>query len=195
MNRQFSIFSAILLFTIGTIFAQNNSQFISQTVPPGIEAGQEFDVSITFANTGTTTWTDAELYHLGSQNPQDNFNYGVNRLFLPNDVLPGEQVTIEATLTAPSTIGLYYFQWQMVQDGVEWFGEMSETVNFVVDEELTDSLFSAGNGFSVSNHIVSTSFFTWFTVDGGQQSSPWIPLEGRESWTGGVYFWKEFIKQ
>jgi len=195
MNRLFSKFTAIIFFSISTIFGQNNSQFISQTIPTGVEAGQEFDVSITFANTGTTTWTDAELYHLGSQNPQDNFNYGVNRLLLPNDVLPGEQVTITATLTAPATVGFYYFQWQMVQDGVEWFGEKSETVNFVVSVELTDSLFSAGNEFSVSNHIVSTSFFTWFSVDGGQLSSPWIPLEGRESWTGGVGFWKEFIKQ
>ena len=194
MNRLLSLFTAILLFT-GAIYSQNNSQFISQTVPPGVEAGQEFDISITFANTGTTTWTDSELYHLGSQNPQDNFNWGVNRLVLPNDVSPGEQVTITATLTAPSVIGLYYFQWQMVQDGVEWFGEKSEAVSFVVDEELTDSLFINGDGFLISDHIVSTSFFTWFSVDGGQQSSPWIPLEGRETWTGGVSFWKEFIKQ
>jgi len=195
MNKIFSILTAIIFFSINTIQAQNDSKFISQSVPQEIEAGEQFDISISFENTGTTTWSDAELYHLGSQNPQDNFNWGVNRLFLPCDVLPGEQVTITATLTAPSTIGMYYFQWQMVQDGVEWFGEKSETVSFVVKCELTDSLFGAGNHFSVSSHIVSTSFFTWFTVDGGQQSSPWIPLEGRESWSGGVDFWMEFIKQ
>jgi hypothetical protein len=195
MNRLFIKFTISLIFAISNIVAQNNSQFILQTVPSGIEAGQQFDITITFENTGTTTWTDAELYHLGSQNPQDNLNWGPNRLLLPNDVLPGEQVTLSATLTAPSTVGLYYFQWQMVQDGVEWFGEKTETVNFVVNVELTDSLFSGDEGFSVSSHIVSSSFFTWFTIDDGQQNSPWIPLEGRESWTGGVYFWKEFIKQ
>ena len=187
------IITGILTSTV--IFGQNDSQFISQTVPENIQAGEQFDVSLTFKNTGTTTWTDAGLYHLGTQNPQDNFFFGVNRLFLPNDVLPGEEVTITATLTAPEMHGLYYFQWQMVQDGVEWFGEKSEAVVLVITEDLNDSLFTAGNSFSVSSHIVSTSFFTWFTVDGGQQSSPWIPLEGRESWTGGVDFWKEFIKE
>lgn len=177
------------------IFAQNDAQFVAQSVDENLQAGAPFTISITFKNTGTTTWTDSALYHIGTQNPQDNFIFGVNRLLLPQDVPPGEEVTVTATLTAPSEAGLYYFQWQMVQDGVEWFGEKSEAVVLIIGAELAGDLFRPGKSFSTASHIVSTSFFTWFSAEGGQQSSPWIPLEGRETWTGTVSFWMNFIKE
>jgi hypothetical protein len=35
---------------------------------------------------------------------------------------PGQNVTFNFNVTAPSTPGMYNFQWKMVQDFVEWFG-------------------------------------------------------------------------
>ncbi len=184
-----------LLITLGNVFGQNSSKFISQTLPENIEPGDTFNVSIVFQNTSDITWSESSLYHIGSQSPQDNFYWGTNRLYLPGDVAPGEQVTITATLSAPVDEGLYAFQWQMVQDGVEWFGEKSELVYFPVLPEGADSLLTAGDHFSVDNHIVATSFFSWYGAHEGQQSSPWVAVGGRESWTGTPDFWKRMIKE
>jgi len=152
-------------------------------------------VSFIFKNTGTTTWEMANLYRLGAQLPEDNIIWGSNRINLPNDVVPNNQVTINFTFTAPNQIGAYYFQWQMVQDGVEWFGEKSIQVIIPVVSDINDSLMSAGHHLSVSSHIVATSFFHWYDINGGQLSGPWIPINGRATWTGGVEFWKQMIKE
>ncbi len=120
------------LFISVVLSAQNKAQFISQTVPDSISPGQIFDISVTFKNTGNKTWTSSGNYRCGTQAPQDNvFWNGVNRVTLPNDVAPEQEVTFAVTLSAPEDEGVYVIQWQMVQDGVEWFGEKSEIVPFV----------------------------------------------------------------
>ena len=171
------------------------AQFISQSIPANIQAGQEFVASITFKNTGTTTWSESNFFRLGSKSPANNFTWGTNRIYLTSDVAPGEEYTFVDTLTAPANSGFYIFQWQMEIEGQGWFGEESTPEEVIILRNMQDSLLSHANSFSVNNHIVSTSFFTWFGQDQGQQSSPWIPLEGRENWTGDVEFWKTIIKQ
>ncbi len=47
---------------------------------------------------------------------------------MPSSVAPGQQVTLNFTVTAPSTSGSYNFQWRMVHDGVVWFGDTSPNV-------------------------------------------------------------------
>jgi hypothetical protein len=106
----------------------NQSQYIAQAFPAQLNTGETFHVEIRFKNTGNTVWSAGNLYSLGSQNPQDNNTWGINRISLPYDVAPGNEVSFVADLTAPTTPGTYNFQWQMVQDGVEWFGELSENV-------------------------------------------------------------------
>jgi len=187
-----------LLITIFNlqVYSQNQSEYISQDIPELINPGEEFTFTIVFKNTGSTIWQYENFYNLGSQFPQDNFYWGTNRISLPHDVAPDEEVSITTNLTAPSEAGVYGFQWKMVQDGVEWFGEASEQLIIVVGNQIqSDSLLSSGTAFTVSDHIVSTSFFQWFTIDGGQQLSPWIPVNGRASWTGEVPFWKTMIKE
>ena len=49
--------------------------------------------------------------------------------------------------------------------------------------------------FNRTDHVVSTSFFHWFTSTGGQVSGPWLPREGRPAWTGEADWWKGQIKQ
>ena len=87
-------------------------------------AGQTYTVSLTMRNNGSNTWTAATLYRLGSRNPTDNWTWGPARVALPASVSPGAQVTFTFNVTAPSTPGTYNFQWSMVQDGVQWFGEL-----------------------------------------------------------------------
>ena len=112
--------------------AGNHAVFISQNIPTTVATNEVFNVSLTFENTGNTTWEAGNNYNLGSQSPQDNYTWGVNRIAVPNSVTPGEQVTITANLTAPSTVETYNFQWQMVQDAVAWFGEFSDIFSITV---------------------------------------------------------------
>ena len=49
--------------------------------------------------------------------------------------------------------------------------------------------------FKPGEPTVSTTFFIWYASNGGQLSGPWMPLEGRENWTGTSDWWKTQIKQ
>jgi RHS repeat-associated protein len=108
----------------------NEAQFVSQSLPAGytrLFSGQTMPLSVQMRNNGTTTWSASHAYALGSQSPQDNWNWGMGRVALPHDVAPGETVTFNMTLTAPQVTGAgnVSVQWRMVQDGVEWFGQAS----------------------------------------------------------------------
>jgi RHS repeat-associated protein len=103
----------------------NGAQFISQSAPQTMIAGQTYAVSITMKNTGSDSWTTTSHYNLSSQNAQDNTTWGLGRVALPSAVASGSQVTFNFTVTAPATSGTYNFQWRMVQDGVEWFGDLT----------------------------------------------------------------------
>jgi len=173
----------------------NNSEFISQTVPTSLNANEQFSVSLTFKNTGNTTWSENDLFRLGSKSPDNNLNWGENRMYLSNPVAPGEEITFTRNLTAPSVSGFYVFQWQMEIEGQGWLGELSAPIEIIITQNNSDSLLFSGNNFSVNNHIVATSFFTWYGVGQGQQSSPWVALYGRNTWTGSVEFWKRMIKE
>ncbi|HWT03608.1 MAG TPA: M4 family metallopeptidase [Pyrinomonadaceae bacterium] len=110
----------------------NGAIFVSQSVPTSMTAGQTYSVSVTMYNSGTTTWT-SDVYKLGAQNPHDNVTWGTHRIYLPygTTVSPGSYYTFYFNVTAPSTPGYYNFQWRMVQEGVEWFGDY--TANVVVN--------------------------------------------------------------
>jgi len=103
----------------------NNAEYIAQSVPTTMYAGEPYNVSVTMRNTGNTTWPAGSVFRLGSQNPQDNMNWGLNRVQLTQSVPPGGQVTFNFTVSAPG-VGKWNFQWRMVQEGVEWFGAMTE---------------------------------------------------------------------
>jgi hypothetical protein len=131
--------------------AFNGATFISQSVPTSMIAGQSYAVSLTMKNTGTTTWQSGTLHRLGTQNPTDNTTWmGANRVTLPSAITPDATCTFSFNVTAPSTPGSYNFQWRMVQDGVEWFGEMSANlpVNVVANVPPSISLTAPANAAS-----------------------------------------------
>ena len=119
------IVSAILLLNGMHLIAQNNSKFVSQNVQTSVNPGQNFNASFTFKNTGSTTWYINGDYSwwLGSENPRDNFTWGTNRAGRVNTtVSPGQSYTFNGSFTAPVQDGEYNFQWQMLQNYVEWPG-------------------------------------------------------------------------
>ena len=100
----------------------NNATFVTQSVPATMTAGQTYSVSVTMKNTGTSTWSAANNYKLGSQNPADNTTWGPSRATLAASVAPGAQYTFTYNITAPTTLGTHNFQWGMIREGTGWFG-------------------------------------------------------------------------
>jgi len=103
--------------------------FLSQSDrPANLASGSTFTFQITMENTGSTTWTP-NGYGLGFDSPEDATTWGTNRIPVPRDVGPGEWVTFDLSLTAPTTTHMmsYNFSWRLVRDGVEWFGEATPT--------------------------------------------------------------------
>ncbi|MFI9811695.1 C1 family peptidase [Saccharothrix variisporea] len=103
-------------------FLPRDAQFVTQSVPAAVVAGQHHDMTVTMRNVGSETWRPGVI-RLGSQSPQDNLHWGLGRVELPAPVPPGGIATFTFRVTAPAKIGNAHFQWRMVQDGVEWFGD------------------------------------------------------------------------
>ena len=157
-------------FTFTTL--PNDAAFVSQSVPATMTAGEAYAVTVRMLNQGTSTWTPGQLYRLGSQNPQDNTTWGLGRVGLSagDSVSPGATTTFSFVVTAPSSPGSYNFQWQMVQDGVEWFG--AKTPNMAIQvvprvdqaqfvSQSVPSVMIRQNAYSVSVTMKNTGNTTW----------------------------------
>lgn len=118
---------------------QNDAGFVTQIVPSFVTAGKPFLVKLGFQNTGSEVWTPAGNYRLGSQNPQDNSTWGTSRQQLaPGDMIGYQQQKwFEFNAVAPSVPGNYMFQWRMLKEGVEWFGEFSPAIQIAVTPPAT----------------------------------------------------------
>lgn len=129
---------------------KNDAEFIDQEVPETMVAGQSYTISVTMKNIGTTAWTDEAKYRLGSQSPQDNGLWG-GRIFLfpGKSIEPKDKVSFSATVTAPTDPGIYDFQWRMLREGQEWFGEKTKDIEVTVvasSEELSAVEGEGGSG-------------------------------------------------
>jgi hypothetical protein len=85
-------------------------------------------VMITARNKGSTTWSRAAGYRLGSQAPQDSTTWGTSRVDLPPSTLsidPEQAAVFQFQAIAPATPGSYNFCWQMLREQVAWFGAAS----------------------------------------------------------------------
>jgi hypothetical protein len=105
--------------------SQMYAQFVSMSgVPASVVAGQTFTANVTFQNTGACTWTAANSYRLGSQNPENNTTWGASRAYLSasDAIAPGQSKTFTINAAAPSTAGSYGWGWRMVREGVNWLG-------------------------------------------------------------------------
>jgi hypothetical protein len=119
----------------------DDAQFVREDVPSYMVVGRAYSASVTFKNSGNSEWTKEKKFNLGSQNPQDNDLWG-KRISLAGGetVLPGQEKTFIFSVTAPKSPGTFNFQWQMVEELKQWFGEKSENVPIVVVEEGNKNL-------------------------------------------------------
>jgi|GEM_PF-1225358 subtilisin family serine protease len=112
-----------------------NSQYLGQSVPNTVQAGQTFPVTVTMRNTGTAPWTRTENFVLASEEPFANTTWGQNtvRLTLSENIANGQQKVFSWNAKAPTTPGTYKFRWRMRYGNAgQSFGNFSQTVNINV---------------------------------------------------------------
>jgi len=119
------------LIGVGNASAQSNASFVSFQPPPGnMVTSQTVSVSVTMYNNGGSAWIENQGFRLGAWNPQDNTQWGLNRVNMSSGAVvnPGQSYTFSFQVTAPTTPGTYAWEWRMVHEWVQWFGEASPTI-------------------------------------------------------------------
>ena len=95
--------------------------------PDSIVAGESAVARIHLVNTGTQTWPASGAapvrvsYHWADASGKPSGTEGV-RSPLPRDVGPGDSVDVDAVIAAPGRYGRYALVWDLLQEGVAWFG-------------------------------------------------------------------------
>lgn len=124
---------------------------IAVSTPTFLEASQGISVPVVVANSGLRAW-DPERVHLSyhwlwlvpreltARSRWDvPYHTGI-RTDLAEPVAPGERRSLGGRVLAPSVPGLYWLQWDMVEEGVTWFSQVAprhpRTLVVVVPAEL-----------------------------------------------------------
>lgn len=113
----------------------NNSEYVNQTIPLSMVAGNDYKLSVSMKNTGTTTWVSGmnNGYRLQLASNPDNSSWSSTPVYLSQSIEPGQTATIDFTMRAPLTVGTYSMQW-MMNNGVSYFGQAAPTVLVTVTE-------------------------------------------------------------
>jgi hypothetical protein len=124
---------------------QLDSSYLDADFPLSLYPGQQAEVVVRFRNNGDLTWDtsgDNPVY-LGTQMPQDRSSdfYTPGDWVSPNrasaassPVNPGQTGEFRFTVTAPYEPGNYAESFQLVKEGVTWFGPVM-TLNMEVEEK------------------------------------------------------------
>jgi|GEM_PF-2665524 len=91
-------------------------------IPESLKPGQNTLIYVKIYNTGTTNWTSAGKYSLGTLEPWDNTIWGGNRFPIPESH-KGSQRDLLLNITAPTKPGNYTFKIGLIQEYVQWFGK------------------------------------------------------------------------
>lgn len=151
---------------VSPTYAAYSCDFVSDTIPATMTVGQSYNVSITFRNRGLL-WNSARGFALGAVGNSDPFT-GTTRVSPSSEVWPNTTWTFNFTLTAPATPGAYTTDWQMLREGVTWFGPQFArviTVNAPTGN-LTGTVTHAVTAMPISGATVTLSGVGSTTTNG-----------------------------
>jgi regulation of enolase protein 1 (concanavalin A-like superfamily) len=135
----------------------DDAQFISQSVPGEMLAGQTYNVSVNMRNVGNAAWTAGGGYQLvyagaaQGANPTAVSPWGVSQTALTSSVAAQQNASFSFAVTAPASPGRYEFRWRMAKappapQTPAPFGAASSsfTVNAVAQGSAAGALQNAG---------------------------------------------------
>jgi hypothetical protein len=116
----------------------DNATLVSAGFPASLSCGEARRVTISFRNTGSTTWTEG-AFLLAAVAGSDPL-YGAGRVFLGTGetVVPDGTHDFTFTLLAPNTAATYTTAWRMLHEGIGPFGDTASgdvVVNALPDPE------------------------------------------------------------
>ena len=123
----------------------------------------------------TASWPAGSTYRLGSRNPTDNTTWGFARVALATPVAPGETANIVIKARAPAVPGTYDFQWRPIQEGIEYFGELTDSIAISVTPPLFAASFVSQ---TVPNPLLPGRTYNASIVMQNTGAGPWNPLHG-----------------
>lgn len=144
----------------------NAASITYQTIPATMIAGSVNPIAVMVANTGNTSWNAVDGYRLGSQNPAGTAIWGQQRLGISGSVAPGQSYLFYTSVTAPSTPGTYNMQWQMLVEGVAWFGAPTQNVAVVVKSQSTTTHSVSNSSPAVNESIRLTANVSGYSPTG-----------------------------
>ncbi len=165
-----------------------DSQFVGQTIASSMASGQTYYVTVSFKNTGSTPWTKATGFKLGSMNPELDSTWGLSTVSLgaTETINPGDTKVFKFTVYAPGIAGNFNFQWQM-RSGAGAFGEASTNVIEPVLKkahaarflsQATSTTVKAGQQFWVQVSMKNVGTNTWSAAGGYSLR----PVTGMPTW-------------
>jgi hypothetical protein len=177
------------------------AEFVAQSVPSSMIAGQTYTVSVVYKNTSNVPWSLPDAFALGSSNTLDNTTWGLSRVAMQTGevIQPGEIKKFQFRVDAPSTPGTHNFQWTMRREFVGAFGQPSTNVAVNVNSagsaakyvsQSVPSSVKAGATFSVRVKMQNIGTRTWTRAAGyalnvtgtsGNWGSPTIDLGPTEA--------------
>ena len=102
--------------------------------PRVLTSGEEIAVPAAIVNAGTRAWDPASMhfsYHWLWLVPRElvrrsrtvPYHDGIRTELGERAVPPGSRVSLQGRLLAPDVPGVYWLQWDMVEEGVQWFAQ------------------------------------------------------------------------
>lgn len=148
---------------------EKDAQILDVQVPTQVLGNQQIPINITVKNTGTRSWTKADLYRLGA----DGSTTTIFRSSISDGITVknGDIYTFTLELKAPSS-GSAQLSLMMLQEGVAWFGEkksLSIPVNRPSAAEITEIKFitpiNAGKDYTAEITAKNTGSVVWTAAD------------------------------
>ncbi|MBN1550401.1 SPASM domain-containing protein [bacterium] len=102
------------------------------------KCGESLQISCHIINTGGATWqhrtsSSIRTIRLGAQLHDSKkvlLNRDYSRAFLPQTLKSGESATVELQFDAPKQPGIYFFKFDMVSEGIDWFESAGSPVSW-----------------------------------------------------------------
>lgn len=136
------------LTTALTLKWNDDATITSNDIPSNMETGKSYTVHVTVKNTGNKTWDS--YFKLGAVGESDPLASTRQYLSSGTTVAPGSSYTFAFVMTAPATPGTYTTDWQMVHEGVKWFGN-AISKNIVVTDTTLPTVSITPNNFNPSS--------------------------------------------
>lgn len=162
----------------------DGAEYVSASWPNSADRGTPFSGTVTFRNTGNTTWRAGEGYRLGQAERYVSgaTKLGIAEVAVPHDVAPGGTATFAFSGVAASENGPTTLQWQMNRNGARFGSTSSEQIfettgrlnrGVMYEQEVPTSM-ETGRTYRVKLKFTNTGNTTW-SASAGYALGSWNP--------------------